>query len=281
MALGGFFSRQMIEVIDWLDEAGVLCHRFETHDRAINNGAQLTVREGQKAAFMNEGQMADIFGPGRYTLDTATLPLLTALENWDKGFRSPFKSDVFFFSLREQVDRRWGTPQPITVNDPALGTIRLRAHGRYSFIIDDVVLFWTALVGNQPRFTLDDIEPQLRGAMLTALASRLGQGDIAFADMARDQSAMSAALAEAVAPEFRRFGLALTGFFVESLSLPDEVQAAIDKAASSRVLGGAPATGQAEDPYVAIEKLHKLLQVGAISQAEFDTKKAALLARIG
>ena len=325
MVFGGFFRKQLIDVIDWVDEPGVLATRYPAEDREIQNGAQLTVREAQAAAFLDEGKMADIFTPGLYTLDTSTLPLLTSLANWDKGFASPFKSDVYFFSLREQVDRKWGTAQPITIRDKDFGPIRLRAHGRYSFTVGDVATFWRTLVGNLERFTVEDVEPQLRAAIVTAFASRLGTGEIAFLDMAQNQTAMSEALRAAVAPEFARFGLALTGFLVESLSLPDEVQAHMDKAASIRALGdldryakfqtaesivaaaanpgglagvGATAAaglavGQAmaagtgaggapaEDPFALIEKLHRLLQAGAISQAEFDTKKAALLAKIG
>jgi len=325
MGFGRFFSKQFIDVIDWTDAPGALATRYPAEDREIQNGAQLTVREAQAAAFLNEGQIADIFTPGLYTLDTSTLPVLTALANWDKGFASPFKSDVYFFSLREQIDRRWGTQQPITLRDKDFGPIRLRAFGRYSFVLADVPLFWRSLVGNLDQFTLDDLEPQLRAAIMTALASHLGGGEIAFLDMARNQTAMSDALRACVAPEFQHFGLALTGFWVESLSLPDEVQAHLDKAASIRALGdldkyakfqaaesiaaavanpggvagiGASAAagmaiGQAmggatmaaptaqEDPFALIEKLHKLLLAGALSQEEFDAKKSALLAKIG
>lgn len=274
MGLRSFFSGQLIDVIDWLEEPGILAWRYPAEGRAIRNGAQLTVREAQAAAFLDEGQMADIFGPGRYTLDTATLPLLTALENWDKGFASPFKSDVYFFSLREQVDRRWGTAQPISLRDADFGPVRVRAHGRYSFAITNTVLFWSALVGNLDRFTLDDIEPQLRAAIITALSSQLGTGETAFLDMAQKQTALSAMLADAVTPEFERFGLTLTGLFIESLSLVDEVQAQIDRRAADQA--GRPA----EDPFAQIEKLHALMRSGALTDAEFQAKKAALLAKI-
>jgi membrane protease subunit (stomatin/prohibitin family) len=325
MGLGSFFHKQLIDVIDWTDEPGVLATRYPAEDREIQNGAKLTVREAQAAAFLNEGKMADIFEPGLYTLDTSTLPLLTALANWDKGFKSPFKSDVYFFSLREQIDRKWGTTQPITIRDKDFGPVRVRAFGRYSFSVTNVALFWRSLVGNLDRFTLDEIEPQLRGTIVTSFASQLGGGEIAFLDMAANQSAMSATLKAAIAPEFARFGLELTGFLLESLSLPEEVQAYLDKGSSMRAVGdldkytkfqtadsiaaaaanpggmagiGATAaagmaigqamsgglgaaTAPAEDPFAVIEKLHRLLQAGALSQEEFDSKKAALLAKIG
>jgi membrane protease subunit (stomatin/prohibitin family) len=324
VGLGSFFGKQFIDVIDWTDEPGVLAMRFPAEDREIQTGAQLTVREAQAAAFLDEGQVADIFTvPGLYRLDTSNLPVLTALSNWDKGFTSPFKSDVFFFSMREQIDRRWGTAQPITIRDKDFGPLRIRAHGRYAFAIADVTRFWRLLVGNLERFTLEDVEPQLRGAIVTALASTLGTGAIPFLDMAQNQQNLSMTLKQAIAPEFERLGLTLTGFLLESLSLPEEVQAHIDKASSIRALGdldhyakfqtaesiataaanpggvagiGASAAaglaiGQSmanagshsggEDPFAVIEKLHRLLQAGALTQEEFDAKKAALLAKIG
>ena len=324
MGLSSFFSRQFVDVIDWTDEPGVLALRYPIADREIQHGAQLTVREGQAAVFMTEGRTADHFGPGLHTLDTSTLPLLTALENWDKGFTAPFKSDVFYFSLRQQIDRKWGTAQPITLRDKDFGTLRLRAFGRYSFAIGDVETFWAKLVGSLERFTVDDIEPQLRALILTSVAARLGSDDVAFLDMAANQTALSDTLRAAIAPGFAALGLTLTGFQVESLSLPDEVQAAIDKASAMRALGdidhyarfqaadsisvaaanpggvagigasaaagmaigaamgaGPAPAAVAEDPFAVIAKLHALLTAGALTQAEFDTKKAALLARIG
>lgn len=331
MGLGSFFSKQFVDVIDWTDEPGVLALRYPIADREIQHGAQLTVREGQAAVFMTEGRLADHFTPGLHTLDTANLPLLTSLANWDKGFAAPFKSDVFFFSLRQQVDRKWGTAQPITLRDKDFGTLQLRAFGRYSFAVGDVDMFWSKLVGSLERFTVDDIEPQLRALILTAFATRLGSGDIAFLDMAANQTALSDTLMAAVAPGFAALGLVLTGFQVESLSLPDEVQAAIDKASAMRALGNvddyarfqaadsisiaaanaggvagigasaaagmaigaamgtgataAPAApapaAPAEDPFALIAKLHGLMTAGALTQAEFDAKKAALLAKIG
>lgn len=280
MSLGSFFSKQFIDVIDWVDEPGVLAVRYPAQDREIRNGAQLTVREAQAAAFMDGGQMADIFGPGLHTLETANLPLLTALANWDKGFTSPFKSDVYFFSLREQVDRKWGTAQPITVRDADYGAIRLRAHGRYSYAISDVVRFWRMLVGNLERYTVDDIEPHLRSAIIAGLSSRLGDGTTAFVDMAGNQQALSEAMKAALEPVFAEFGLTLSSFYVESLSLPDGVQAQLDEGSGRRARGDSD-RGAATDPLMQIEGLHRLLVAGAITQEEFDSKKAGLLARIG
>lgn len=328
MGLRDFFSKQLVDIIDWTEEPGLLAGRFPMRDREIQNGAQLTVREGQTAAFFNEGIIADMFGAGMYTLETSTLPLLTAVQNWDKGFKSPFKSDVVFFSHKEQIGLKWGTAQPVTVRDAEFGPLRIRAFGSYSFRVLDVAPFYSRLVGTLDQLTVADLEPQLRAAIATALATGLGGGKTAFLDLAANQTAMSEALKAAVEPAFRQWGLAVSSFFVESLSLPDEVQKHLDKSSSMRVLGdldryakfqaaeaietaaaqpggmagigagagagiaigqamagalGTPqggGTAPPEDPFALVEKLHKLLTIGAITQAEFDAKKAELLGRI-
>ena len=329
MGILDFLSKQFVDVIDWVDEPGVLAIRYPLKDREIQNGAQLTVREGQKAFFYNEGQIADVFQPGFHTLNTSNLPVLTALMNWDKGFASPFKSDIYFFTAREQAGLKWGTAQPITVRDKEYGPLRIRAFGSYSFRVEDVPVFAAKLMGTLDRLTVADLEPQLRGAIATALAAGLGKGETAFVDLAGDQAALSEKLLAAVAPAFEQWGLKCCSFFVESLSLPEAVQEHLDKASSMRVVGdvdryvrfqtaeaidtaaaqsggiagigaGAaagmaigqsmsggfaqppaqPAGQGAEDPYAQIEKLHRLMTVGAITQEDFDAKKAALLAKI-
>lgn len=325
-----WIKKQFVDVIDWTDEPGVLAIRYPMQDREIQNGAQLTVREGQMAAFINEGRVADVFGPGLHNLETANLPILTSLMNWDKAFASPFKSDVYFFSQREQINLKWGTAQPVTIRDKELGPVRIRAFGSYSFRIEDVAPFSVKLMGSLERLTTEELEPQLRAAIATALATGLGEGDVPFLDLAANQTALSDKLKEAVTPAFAQWGLAVPSFFVESLSLPEEVQKHLDKASSMRVIGdldryakfqsaeaietaaanpggiagigagaaaglaigqtmaaglgagmagGAPAAPQ-EDAFAQVEKLHKLLTIGAITQEEFDAKKAELLNRI-
>lgn len=330
-----FLRKQFIDVIDWVEEPGVLAFRYPMQDREIQNGGQLTVREGQMAAFVNEGQLADVFGPGLHTLTTENVPLLTNLMNWDKAFASPFKSDVYFFSLRERINLKWGTTQPVTIRDAELGPVRIRAFGSYSFRIKDAGPFFARLVGTLDQVRDGDIEPQLKAAIATALATGLGTSGVPFLDLAANQTLMSEKLKEAVTPVMAEYGLAVPSFFVESLSLPEEVQAYLDKASSMRVIGdldryakfqsaeaieaaasqpggmaglgagagagmaigqamaaslatpsaapapAAPAAAApAEDPFALVERLHKLLTIGAISQEEFDTKKAEILARI-
>jgi membrane protease subunit (stomatin/prohibitin family) len=198
----------------------------------IKNGASLTVRESQLAMFVNEGKVADIFQPGLYRLTTQTLPILTYLKNWARGFESPFKSDIYFFSTREQVNQMWGTATPITMRDKEFGLIRLRANGLYSYQIKNVDPFWHKLSGSTAEYTVEDIEGQLRGTILTSIASFLGASAIPFIDMAANQAAFSEKLKEAIAPAFDAYGLELKTFMVQSLSLPEELEQHLDKVAS-------------------------------------------------
>jgi len=320
-----FLKKQFVDVIDWLEQPGQLAWRVDFADREIQNGAQLTVREGQIALFYDEGRLADRFTAGLYTLDTSTLPILTSLMNWDKGFKSPFKSDVVFLSCKEQAGFKWGTAQPVTVRDAELGPVRLRAFGTCALAIADVETFVARVLGTTGGVTIESLAPQLRSAISTAMATALGNSGIAFLDLAANQQALSDRIATEVDRAFAAWGLKCTGFLVESLSLPEEVQRAMDKAGAMRAvgdldryarfqaaqalesaaahdggitavgaglaaataLGGVMAQGlapaasaPAEDPFALIEKLHRLLGMGAISQAEFDTKKAELLARV-
>lgn len=334
MGLFDFVAKQFIDVIQWTeDEPGTLAWRYPMQDQEIQNGAQLVVRETQSAVFIDEGRFADQFPAGSHTLSTRTLPVLTNLKNWDKFFESPFKSDVYYFSQREQIDRKWGTPQPITVRDKEFGPLRIRAFGAYSYRIAELEPFWRKLSGTAQRYTVDDLDGQLRAILLTAIGSFLAGSDVAFVDMAANQAAFSQRLKEVVAPAFRDYGLELTTFFLQSLSLPEELEKHLDRAASQRMVGdlgqytrfqtadaiplaaenpggvagvgaglGAglamaqtmtqammpaaapaatpPAAAPAEDPLALIEKLGGLLEKGLLTQAEFDAKKAELLARI-
>jgi membrane protease subunit (stomatin/prohibitin family) len=238
MSLMGFISKQFIDVLQWdEDGAGVLAYRYPMADREIRNGAALTVRDTQRALFVNEGRVADLFGPGLYRLNTRTLPVLTYLQNWDKLFESPFKSDVFFFSTRDQVDQRWGTPQPITIRDKEYGALRIRANGVYSYRITNPGAFWTRLSGTVAQYTVADAEGQLRAAILTAMATALGSSDVAFLDMAANQDSFSTKLKEAIAPTFAAYGLELTSFYLQSLSLPEEVQERLDRSSAMHILG--------------------------------------------
>lgn len=238
MGIFDFLSKQFIDVINWTEDSpGVLAFRYPMRDREIQSGAKLVVTETQSAMFVNEGKIADVFTAGTHTLTTNTLPILTNLQNWDKAFQSPFKSDVFFFSHREQTDQKWGTTQPITVRDPELGALRIRAHGVYSYKIADEREFWTKLSGTQDIYTADSAAGQIRAAVLTAVSSFLASSKVPFIDMAASQADLSESLKQSVTPALTNYGLELCSFFVQSLSLPEELEKHLDRAASMKAVG--------------------------------------------
>lgn len=232
------FKKQFIDVIDWTeDEEEVLAYRYPVMDMEIQTGAQLTVRESQMAVFVNEGNLADVFSPGRYELSTKTLPVLTTLLNWDKAFKSPFKSDVYFFSTREKVDQRWGTQQPITIRDKEFGPIRLRAFGTFSYKIEEPSTFHQKLSGTRERYTVSELDGQLRSLIVTTIASKFGGGDIAFLDMAANQTKLSEEMKKELDLAFFEYGLKLCTFLVQSITLPEELQQYLDKQSSMNLVG--------------------------------------------
>ncbi|GHA68463.1 hypothetical protein GCM10009007_06500 [Formosimonas limnophila] len=238
MSLFSFISKQFIDIIQWNEESdGVLAWRFPVADQEIQYGAQLTVRESQMAVFINEGKIADVFGPGLYELNTRTLPVLTALENWDKGFESPFKSDVVFFSTRLQLGRKWGTPNPITIRDQDFGMVRMRAFGIYSYKLVDPKLMHTHISGTRESYSVEDLEQQLRNLVISTMTSTLGSSGVPFIDMAANQLLMSDKIKEVLTPVFAQYGLLLDNFAVENVSLPDELQKAIDTRISIGMAG--------------------------------------------
>src|SRR5579862_6268932 len=189
MSLRDFISKQFIDVIDWVEpEDGILAYRYPMEDREIQNGGKLTVRESQMALFVNEGRVADVFSPGLYTLSTQTLPILTYLMNWDKAFKSPFKSDVYFFSTRVQTNQRWGTPNPITIRDKEFGAIRLRGFGIYSYRIADPKTFYLKVSGTREIYRVPDLEGQLRNTIIARMTDAFAQSNVPFLDMAANQA---------------------------------------------------------------------------------------------
>ena len=238
MALMDFLKKQFIDVIHWTEEQnGVLAHRYPTRDFEIQNGAKLTVRESQMALLVDEGQLADVFGPGLYTLDTETLPLLTNLKNWDKLFASPFKSEVYFFSTRQQLDRKWGTPNPITIRDKEFGIVRLRAFGIYSYHLADPKKFYLNVSGSREDFTGEEMEGQLRNTLIGSMTDMFGESGVSFIDMAANQEEFGAALKQKLLPVFDGYGLALDALVVQNVSLPEELQKVLDTRISMNVLG--------------------------------------------
>jgi membrane protease subunit (stomatin/prohibitin family) len=238
MALMDFLKKQFIDIIQWTEESdGTLAWRFPMSEMEIQNGASLTVRESQVAVFVNEGKVADVFMPGMYKLTTQTLPVLTYLKNWDKLFESPFKSDVYFFSTRQQVDQKWGTPQPITIRDKDFGAVRLRAFGNYSFRIADAKLFHTEISGTRSEYGAADLDGQLRGLVLQNISNAIASSGIPFLDLASNQLMFAQALTTQLAPEFTKIGLKLEGMTVQNVSLPEELQKILDQKIGMGMVG--------------------------------------------
>jgi membrane protease subunit (stomatin/prohibitin family) len=238
MSFGSFIKKQFIDILQWNEESDeVLAWRFPMQDFEIQYGGSLTVRESQTAVFVNEGKIADVFEPGLYKLTTRTLPVLTYLKNWDKLFESPFKSDVTFFSTRVQLGRKWGTPQPITIRDKDFGMVRLRAFGMYSYKLVDARKFYTEISGTRDVYTRDELEQQLRNLVISTMTNALGGSSIPFLDMAGNQGLMADKIKEQLVVVFERYGVALDNFVVENVSLPEELQKAIDTRISMGMMG--------------------------------------------
>jgi membrane protease subunit (stomatin/prohibitin family) len=239
MGIGSFIKKQFIDVLQWNEDSdGVLAWRYPMADQEIQNGGQLVVRESQVAVFVNEGQVADVFGPGTHTLTTQTLPLLTNLKNWDKLFASPFKSDVYFFSTRVQTGRKWGTAQPITIRDKDFDMVRVRAFGMYSYRVINARAFFSEISGTREVYTRDEVEDQLRGILMATMAGSLGASQVPFLDMAANQALMAQQVKGDLTAAFARYGIGLDEFNVASVSLPEELQAALDERISAGMKGG-------------------------------------------
>jgi membrane protease subunit (stomatin/prohibitin family) len=233
-----FFSKQFIDVIDWTEpQDGILAYRYPMEDREIQNGGQLTVRDSQVAVFVNEGQIADIFGPGLHTLSTQTLPILTYLRNWDKAFKSPFKSDVYYYSTRLQINQKWGTATPITIRDKEFGAVRMRAYGIYSYRIADPKVFYEKVSGTREAYWVADLEGQLRNTIVGRMTDTFANSAVSFLDMAASQQQLGQAMMANLKPVFGELGLFLDSFVVENISLPEELQKLLDQRIGMNMVG--------------------------------------------
>ncbi len=238
MGILDFLSGEFIDVIEWTDDSrDTMVWRFETAGHAIKYGAKLTVREGQAAVFVHEGQLADVFGPGLYMLETNNMPILTRLQHWDHGFRSPFKSEIYFVNTTRFNGLKWGTKNPIIARDPEFGPVRLRAFGTYSMRVTDPARFMAEIVGTDGEFTSDEISFQLRNIIVQEFSRMIAGAGIPVLDMAANTEQLGKMVAKAIAPTIAAYGLSIPEFYIENISLPDEVEKMLDKRTSMGIVG--------------------------------------------
>ena len=237
----GLFDKlfaELVDIIEWTDDtSNTLVYRFPRYGNEIKNGAMLTVRESQTAILVNEGRVADCYTPGLYQLETRNMPVLTSLENWPMGFKSPFKAEVYFFNMRRFTDLKWGTKNPIMLRDQEFGPVRLRAFGTYSVRISDPLTFMKEIVGTDGHFSTDEISQQLRNLIVSRFANLVGESNIPVLDLAANYDDLSDYITHAINPEFDAYGLSVEQLMVENISLPTAVEEALDKRTSMGIIG--------------------------------------------
>jgi membrane protease subunit (stomatin/prohibitin family) len=238
----GLFDKlrgEFIDIIEWTQptDSEVLAYRFPRYNNEIKYGAKLTVREGQAACFVNEGQLADVYGPGMYTLETQNMPILSTLKGWKYGFSSPFKAEVYFISTRRWTDQKWGTQNPIMLRDPEFGPVRVRAFGTYAVQVTDPATFLRQLVSTDPSFETYEISAQLRNTIVARFTDAIGRAKLAVLDLAGNYDRIAKVAMEGIGPDLAQMGLTLPMFYVENVSLPPEVEQALDTRTKMGVLG--------------------------------------------
>lgn len=238
MGLFKFIKNQFIEVIEWTDNTlETMVYRFPVENKEIKMGAQLTVRESQLAVFVNEGEIADVFYPGRYILSTENLPVITKLKSWKYGFDSPFKAEVYFINSKQFTDQKWGTSNPIMMRDKDFGMLRLRGYGIYSYRVNNAEKFLKEVFGTNQLFDTESISGQLKRTIVSGIADLIGEAKIPALDLAMNYDELSDKAKEKLQPKFNEFGFELKTLIIENLSLPEEVERVMDKRTSMGVLG--------------------------------------------
>ena len=231
-------TSQMIDVIEWTDDTqDTMVYRYDMNGKEIMMGAQLTVRESQVAVFVNEGQIADVFQPGRYELTTQNMPVMTALKSWKFGFNSPFKSDVYFVNTKQFLDCKWGTSNPVMMRDTEFGMIRIRAFGIYSFKVANPTVFLKEVFGTSSLFTVSGVDGQIKRTLVSGLSDAIAESKIPALDLAANYQELSDYALKALNPKIETLGLTLCTFVIENVSLPEEVEKSIDKRTSMGVVG--------------------------------------------
>lgn len=238
MGLWDSVRNQFIEVIEWTDSSNdTMVYRFPVENKEIKMGAQLTVRESQMAIFVNEGQIADVFEPGRYELSTQNMPVLTKLKSWKYLFNSPFKAEVYFVNTKQFFDQKWGTSNPILMRDKEFGMIRLRGYGIYSYKVSNPTAFLKEVFGTNESFEVESIASHLKGIIVSSLSDLISESKIAALDLATNYDELSAFGKNKLQEKFGEYGFELKTFVIENLSLPEEVEKSIDKRTSMGVIG--------------------------------------------
>mgnify|MGYP001496557151 CR=1 FL=1 len=238
MGLLNKLKNEFIDIIEWLDPTNdTIVHRFERYQNEIKMGAKLTVRESQVAVFINEGQIADVYSPGMYTLSTENMPILSTLKGWKYGFNSPFKAEVYFVNTKRFLDNKWGTPNPVMMRDAEFGPVRIRAFGIYEFRVDDAATFIREIVGTDGDSTTDEVTNQLRNIIVTRFTDAVAESKIPVLDMAANYNEFSEVVGKVIIDEYKEYGLNMTKFLVSNISLPPNVEEALDKRTSMGVIG--------------------------------------------
>ena len=238
MGIFDIFTSQLIDVIEWKDNSSdTMVHRYDRNGKEIMMGAQLTVRESQVAVMVNEGRIADVFAPGRYELSTQNMPIMTALQSWKFGFNSPFKAEVYFINTKQFLDQKWGTSNPVMMRDAEFGMIRLRAFGIYSFRVADPVAFLKEVFGTAAYMTVDGVTGQIKRTLVSGLSDAIAQSKIPALDLAANYDELSQYALQTLAPRIAGLGLKLESFLIENISLPEEVEKAMDRRTSMGVVG--------------------------------------------
>jgi excisionase family DNA binding protein len=239
MGLMDFLKGELIEIIEWTDDSrDTLSYRFPDDDKAIKNGAQLIVRESQQVQFVYLGEFGDTFGPGKHTLTTDNIPILTRLKSWKYGFSSPFKADVYYLTTRLFTGNKWGTANPIMMRDDDLGVVRARAFGTYDFRIIEPRLFLKEVAGSDHNFRVDEFADTMRSRIVSVFADALSSAKVPVFDVASRYTELGEALQPLINPVLAaKYGIELASFVIENVSVPPEVEQAIDKRSSMNVVG--------------------------------------------
>src|SRR6266852_4466340 len=239
MGLLDKLRHELIDIIEWTEPAqsDILAHRFPRYNNEIKMGAKLTVRERQAAVFVNEGKIADVYPPGMYTLHTENMPILSTLKGWKYGFNSPFKAEVYFVSTKQWTDQKWGTQNPVMLRDPEFGPVRIRAFGTYAMRVSDPGVFLKQIVATDPSLETYEITNQLRNTIVARFVDAVGQAKIPVLDLAGNYDKIGGVILSRISPDLAAMGLAVTAFYIENISLPQEVEKALDTRTKMGVLG--------------------------------------------